>query len=140
MYNDCNLCKGFDELEFKINDIGDWSYRGSSYLYGLLLEDEKYYIGYTKNLTKRLWVHFLGKGSKWTKRYPPVAIVFSKRYNKDKEYLLEVENFLTIFYMIRYGRDNVRGGKWTSRYPLSESYHRSIDKYEKRLTRISRTV
>lgn len=82
-------------------------------IYVLKLEDNKYYIGKTKNNIdndvdiKRINDHFNNKGSDWTLKYKPIEIVetfnFSDDYDEDK---------YTLKYMGKYGIENVRGGSF----------------------------
>ena len=44
----------------------------SLYIYVLLLEENKYYIGKSNNIDNRLESHFNGNGSAWTKKYKPI--------------------------------------------------------------------
>ena len=44
------------------------------YIYVLLLEQNKYYIGKTTNPSFRLEQHVNSEGSYWTKKYKPVQI------------------------------------------------------------------
>ena len=38
-------------------------------VYILKLEDNKYYVGKTKNINKRILDHFTDCGSEWTRKY-----------------------------------------------------------------------
>jgi hypothetical protein len=75
------------------------------YIYVLKLQANKWYIGRTENPQFRLENHFMGTGSSWTARYPPIAvhelIPGCDVFDEDKQ---------VIKYMSRYGIDNVRGG------------------------------
>lgn len=54
------------------------------YLYVLLLEDEKYYVGMTEDIGLRLWEHFKmpGKtGSGWTRKYHPVSVLHCSHHS-----------------------------------------------------------
>lgn len=135
MYNECNLCKQYDEREFDLNDVGDWTSNGVPYIYCLMLEEGKYYVGKTRCLSRRLFAHFGYGGSKWTKKYQPIAIVFLQSFERtiNKKAMNRLENMYTVFYMQKFGRENVRGGAWTTSYPLTEKWHNKIDKYEKRI-------
>ena len=79
------------------------------YIYVLLLEQGKYYIGKTSNPAFRLESHFKSNGSEFTKKYKPIKIleIISNcdDYDEDK---------YTRIYMDRYGIDNVRGGSYVS--------------------------
>ena len=44
-------------------------------IYVLKLEQDKYYIGKTKNPTFRLQTHFDLDGSSWTKKYKPLKVI-----------------------------------------------------------------
>ncbi len=76
-------------------------------IYILKLEENKYYIGKTTSLIKRILDHFINDGSAWTKKYKPIEVleVHSNcdSYDEDK---------YTIKYMDKYGIDNVRGGSY----------------------------
>ena len=81
------------------------------FVYCLRLEDDHFYIGYSKNTDQhfaRINDHFHGHGSLWTKKWKPVEVV--------EIYLnasLALENQVTKKYMSLYGHLNVRGGSWT---------------------------
>lgn len=84
-------------------------------LYVLKLQEGKYYVGTTHNVEKRYQMHKTGKGAEWTKIYPPVKILSIKQYNfcDPKKALLE-EDGMTIQMMKKYGRNNVRGGRFVA--------------------------
>lgn len=75
------------------------------YIYILLLEQGKYYIGKTINPDMRIDSHFNSSGSAWTTKYKPLSIVEiipnCDTYDEDK---------ITIKCMHQYGIHNVRGG------------------------------
>ncbi len=77
------------------------------YIYILLLENNKYYIGKTNNPQRRLLEHSNSEGASWTKIYKPIKIlnVISDCSNFD-------EDRYTLEYMSLYGIDNVRGGSF----------------------------
>ncbi len=77
-------------------------------LYVLLLENNKYYIGITMNLNQRIAQHFSGDGSKWTKLHKPITIVEVQIKNVDEK----LENEITLHYINKYGKENVRGGSY----------------------------
>jgi len=78
------------------------------YIYILLLQSSKYYIGKTTNPEFRLKDHFTSNGSEWTKMYKPIRIEEiipnCDPYDEDK---------YTLKYMETNGIDNVRGGSFS---------------------------
>lgn len=84
-----------------INDI----LKDKEYIYILLLEENKYYVGYSNNIIERLKAHFTGNGAEWTKKYKPIELI--KIYRGDKNN----EDIETLNLMKIHG-DNVRGGRW----------------------------
>ena len=82
------------------------------HIYVLKLENEKYYIGQTKNIDKRLKFHQKGKlGSDWTKLHSPIEIYKAKEtpYTSVQD-AIKLENRTTIWCMKKFGWKNVRGG------------------------------
>jgi len=77
-------------------------------LYVLRLEDDKYYIGYTSNISERITSHFSGGGGTWTQRYKPIEVIETIQGGK-----IEERN-LTLQYMRKFGWENVRGGGWSA--------------------------
>jgi len=76
-------------------------------IYVLLLEKDKWYIGYTDRKDgERFTEHFTGQGSKWTQLYKPVQVM------EWREGTLADENKVTLEYMQKYGWWNVRGGSY----------------------------
>jgi len=79
----------------------------SDYVYVLELEENKYYIGQSKNYVKRILKHTdKYNEQKWTKKYKPLKIL---ELIHNKEFL---ERDKTLEYMRLYGWENVRGGPW----------------------------
>lgn len=79
------------------------------YIYVLLLEKGKYYIGKTNEPQFRIESHIGGNGSTWTKKYKPIRLLElipnCDDYDEDK---------YTKKYMDKYGIDNVRGGTYST--------------------------
>ena len=87
---------------------------GLEYVYILELENDKYYVGYTENFDSRMISHFGGNGSKWTKIHRPLNILEVSRGGKNDE------DKKTIDMMIKYGYQNVRGGRYCKCEMLKE--------------------
>jgi len=77
------------------------------YIYVLLLQDNKYYVGKTNNPDFRYQSHYNLNGSEWTKKYNPINLfeIIPNQDNFD-------EDKITLQYMNKYGIDNVRGGRY----------------------------
>jgi predicted GIY-YIG superfamily endonuclease len=77
------------------------------YIYILKLEKNKYYVGKSSKLYKRLDDHFNSYGSSWTKKYKPIKVIQTidncDKFDEDK---------YTLKYMEKYGIHNVRGGSF----------------------------
>ena len=52
------------------------------FMYIILCDNETYYTGSTKNLKKRYSEHVSGKGSNYTKKYPPVELVYVEEFDR----------------------------------------------------------
>lgn len=87
-------------------------------IYILKLEQEKYYVGKTKDIIRRYSEHINGKkGSLWTKKYKPlidnnIEIYITNNPRFKGMTVNEIENKITLETMKKYGVENVRGGKW----------------------------
>ena len=77
------------------------------FIYILKLENDKYYIGKTKNPDFRINNHFNKAGSYWTLMHKPLEVIElienCDEFDEDK---------YTKKYMSIYGIDNVRGGSY----------------------------
>ncbi len=91
-------------------------------IYVLKCENNKYYIGSTKNLDSRINEHFNGYGSTFTKTFKPIQLIHSfntfDRYDEDKT----VKQ-----YMSKYGIHNVRGASYST-IELSEETINNLQK------------
>jgi hypothetical protein len=84
-------------------------------IYILKLEGNRYYVGYSPNVNKRIQEHIDGNGSSFTKKYKPIAV------EKIKENVPEEHaNIYVIKYMRKFGMDNVRGGSFKGSKLTSE--------------------
>ena len=80
---------------------------GVSYVYILRLENNKWYVGQSNYLSRRLAQHFLHHGSYWTRAFTPLAVYAIMRGGVD------VEKSQTLAMMREHGWNNVRGSDWT---------------------------
>jgi predicted GIY-YIG superfamily endonuclease len=106
-----DLLERLDEIE-KTRCMSGYFPPLQEYVYVLLCESDNVYVGYTKNLAKRLGSHFDNEGgSEWTRLYPPVRVMeIQECIGKD------MERELTLKYMRTHGYEKVRGAGWTSTY------------------------
>lgn len=87
------------------------------WLYALKLENGKYYVGFTgkANPYDRIIEHTSGDGAKWTKRHKPVAVLEIRDAGEiTLSQVKALEINLTWAYMMKYGLNNVRGGRFNS--------------------------
>lgn len=79
-------------------------------IYIIRLKGGRYYVGKSDNVSKRYEQHLNGKGSSWTKDYPPITlekiIENASPFEEDK---------ITKEYMAKYGIDKVRGGSYVQK-------------------------
>lgn len=80
-----------------------------AYIYGLQLENGKYYVGRTDNVENRYQQHARGEGAVWTKTYKPIRIILMKLSTSSMD-----EDKYTKEFMAEYGIDNVRGGSYVT--------------------------
>jgi predicted GIY-YIG superfamily endonuclease len=80
-------------------------------VYILKLEQNKYYVGISGDVPKRLRQHGAGKGAKWSQKYHPIGEPYI-HYLGEITYktALKYENRYTRSMIDKYGADNVRGG------------------------------
>lgn len=84
--------------------------------YILKLKNDKYYIGESTNVKKRIWVHKNNSGSAWTKKYDYIETINTPKINDNINFN---ELIHTLHMMKQYGIENVRGSMFTSPFPLS---------------------
>ena len=56
-----------------------------AWMYILRCGDGSYYVGSTKNLDARLWMHQAGRGAEYTKRRLPVELAFAAEFESVAE-------------------------------------------------------
>ena len=78
-------------------------------VYILKLEKDKYYVGKSANVEKRIKDHFEGRGSVWTRLYKPISVaeIIEDCDDFDEDKYVKV-------YMSKYGINNVRGGSYST--------------------------
>lgn len=82
-------------------------------LYVLELENDKWYVGISSDLTKRLDQHRFGKGAKWTQLYKPIRVAYTEDLGMiDYSVAAATETMRTKQAMRKYGTENVRGGSF----------------------------
>lgn len=78
-------------------------------IYVLECENNKYYIGKTKNCIKRINNHFKGNATAWTAMHHPIRLIETipncDSFDEDK---------ITKKYMAKYGIDSTRGGSYVT--------------------------
>ena len=83
------------------------------WVYILWLKDDKYYVGISRNVLERFEQHASGEGAAWTHKHRPICIEWSSdtgtKYKVDAE---QIENVVTIQWMLLKGIENVRGGDY----------------------------
>lgn len=55
------------------------------WLYVLLCENDSFYIGVTKNLSRRWTEHATGKGAEWAKKHKPTSIIHHEAFHLQEE-------------------------------------------------------
>jgi predicted GIY-YIG superfamily endonuclease len=125
---DTSICQCFDGQEVaQFKRMIEMSLRdkrmASIYLYVLLLEDEKYYVGMTDDIGLRLWEHFkMGKktGAAWTRKYSPLSVAHLSQHFGTMRDFKRLEKLATLRLARLKGFRNVRGGGFsltTDDYP-----------------------
>jgi predicted GIY-YIG superfamily endonuclease len=79
------------------------------YIYVLQLIDDRYYVGRTGNILRRIEEHFTGCGSLYTIKYKPIKVI-----EVTEELTKEDERNKTLEIMTKYGWEKVRGAGWCS--------------------------
>jgi predicted GIY-YIG superfamily endonuclease len=77
------------------------------FIYILELQEGKYYVGKTIDITRRIEEHISGKGSEWTKKYPFIRLLHAETTNDIFD-----EDKTTKKLMLEKGIQNVRGGTY----------------------------
>lgn len=86
-------------------------------VYVLKLNNDKYYVGRTSDLAKRIEYHKNGNGSAWTKKYGFVKLM--KSMVIDSPFY---EDMMVKMMMQKYGIENVRGGSYSQIWLPKDQY------------------
>jgi len=82
-------------------------------VYVLKLKDDKYYVGESTNVEKRIWAHRNDNGSAWTKKYNVDTQIKGVEVTNNFYELAQTLEMMRV-----YGIDNVRGSLFTKPFPL----------------------
>ncbi|KAL0212363.1 hypothetical protein RCL1_005989 [Eukaryota sp. TZLM3-RCL] len=84
-----------------------------SLIYVLRCRNAKIYVGKCSvdRFEARMDEHYLGKGSSWTKKHPPVEILEVYEEDRGKEF---EEDFYVLKFMKQFGIEHVRGGSFST--------------------------
>jgi predicted GIY-YIG superfamily endonuclease len=119
-------------LECFDNNIGNNLDLTKNYIYVLKLVEDRYYVGRTINIFRRIQEHFTGVGSIYTKKYKPLKVI-----EVEEEITPEDERKMTFKYVEKYGWEKVRGSYWCSleikRWPNLKSYEKMKSQRDKKL-------
>jgi predicted GIY-YIG superfamily endonuclease len=78
-----------------------------NYIYVIRLVEERYYIGRTGNILRRIEEHFTNNGAIYTKAYSPVKVIEIIEEETSSD-----ERNKTLEYMDKFGWEKVRGAGW----------------------------
>lgn len=102
------------------------------FLYTLKLTGERWYVGITKNPTKRIGSHFSGDGAKWTRLHKPISVVTLTSAGEISNLeASKIEDYETYRYASRYGLDRVRGGFFSVVEPKRKLIASSVRRFNK---------
>jgi predicted GIY-YIG superfamily endonuclease len=111
--NDSSIIK---VKHFDITNDDQYNREDEIYIYTLQLSNDKFYVGQTINPDNRIKKHFTNRGSAWTKINQPKSVIsIIKANTRNWKAAEKIENKATIYLMIKYGWENVRGGFWSNR-------------------------
>lgn len=96
-------------LECFDNNIGNNLDLTKNYIYVLKLVEDRYYVGRTSNIFRRIQQHFTSVGSVYTKNYKPLKVI-----EVEEEITTDDERKMTFKYVEKYGWERVRGSGWCS--------------------------
>ncbi|MCD6547556.1 MAG: GIY-YIG nuclease family protein [Nanoarchaeota archaeon] len=90
------------------------------YVYVLKCEGDRYYIGHTSNLKRRIQEHMDGTGARFTSMYKPEKLVYLEKCESRKE-AKEKENIITLEVLLLVGDvEKVAGGDYPQAHKPKE--------------------
>lgn len=123
------------DLSFNILDCFDDNIDNlditKNYIYVLQLIDDRYYVGRTGNILRRIEEHFTCCGSIYTMRYKPIKVI-----EVTEEITNQDERNKTLEIMTKYGWEKVRGAGWCSleiKKPKEKYNKKQVNKDEKNI-------
>lgn len=109
------------------------------YIYVLKLVDDRYYVGRTGNILRRIEEHFTGVGSIYTMKYNPIKVI-----EVTEELTNQDERNKTLEIMTKYGWEKVRGACWCSleiNKPREKSKNKKLNKHNnKNLNKLTKSI
>ena len=108
------------------------------YIYVLKLVDDRYYVGRTGNILRRIEEHFTGIGAIYTMKYKPIKVI-----EVTEELTKQDERNKTLEVMTKYGWEKVRGAIWCSleiNKPNEKYKNKSFEKYNKKLNKLTKSI
>lgn len=91
-----------------------------NYIYVLQLIEERYYVGRTGNILRRIEEHFTAGGSIYTRKYKPIKVI-----EVQEEFTTDDERIKTLEIMEKYGWEKVRGACWCSLEIIKPDFEKS---------------
>jgi predicted GIY-YIG superfamily endonuclease len=123
------------EQEFNILNCFDYTIDNFDitkyYIYVLKLVEDRYYVGRTGNILRRIEEHFTNNGAIYTKAFKPlkvIEIVEEKTRDDERNKTLEI--------MEKHGWEKVRGACWCRLEIKEPDIERSKKRKSKRVTKI----
>lgn len=104
--SDCYI-KSYQRACYALNYVSREEVNTKYVVYVLFCRQKTYYIGITTNIKRRIIQHFIGQGSKWTKRYYPIEVYGIYPTNDPS-----LEQKMTDEYIRQFGKNRVRGGSF----------------------------
>jgi len=102
-----------------------------NYIYVLKLIEDRYYVGRTGNILRRIEEHFTNNGAVYTKAYKPKKVI-----EVEEEKSSDDERLKTLEIMEKYGWEKVRGACWCCLKIKKPNIERNKKRKQKKVTKI----